>query len=122
MRQLRGRRAADHEVDGTIERAAWGYARNVVDPVLVSDIVEALELAERGRDDLFSAGAPPPVLGFGISTPDHVRQALAAGAAGVISGSAIVGRVAEGVDSVRAFVASMKGATRGRFCKPDAMR
>jgi len=71
---------------------------------------------------LSEVGAPPPVLGFGISTPDHVRQALNSGAAGVISGSAIVGRVAEGVDSVRAFVASMKGATRGRFCKPDAMR
>ena len=43
---------------------------------------------------LSEVGAPPPVLGFGISTPDHVRQALNSGAAGVISGSAIVGRVA----------------------------
>jgi tryptophan synthase alpha chain len=57
--------------------------------------------------------APPPVLGFGISTPAHVRQALDAGAAGVISGSAIV-RIAteKGVDAVREFVSEMKAATR----------
>jgi tryptophan synthase alpha chain len=55
-------------------------------------------------------GAPPPVLGFGISTPDHVRAALSAGAAGVISGSAIVRRIAAGED-IRPFVAAMKAAT-----------
>jgi tryptophan synthase alpha chain len=59
-------------------------------------------------------GAPPPVLGFGISRPEHVRAALDAGAAGVISGSAIV-RLIEGegdaAASVREFVAGMKDAT-----------
>ncbi|HEX8513767.1 MAG TPA: tryptophan synthase subunit alpha [Allosphingosinicella sp.] len=60
---------------------------------------------------LVAAGAPPPVLGFGISEPEHVRLALRAGAAGVISGSAIVDRVARGED-VRGFVAEMKAATR----------
>jgi tryptophan synthase alpha chain len=59
---------------------------------------------------LIAAGAPPPVLGFGISRPEHVRLALAAGAAGVISGSAIVERIARGED-VRPFVAGMKAAT-----------
>ncbi|HEY1145150.1 MAG TPA: tryptophan synthase subunit alpha, partial [Allosphingosinicella sp.] len=61
-------------------------------------------------------GAPPPVLGFGISRPDHVRAALAGGAAGVISGSAIVRLIErEGADAapaIRAFVAEMKAATR----------
>jgi tryptophan synthase alpha chain len=61
-------------------------------------------------------GAPPPVLGFGISTPAHVRTALAAGAAGVISGSAIVKIVERGgadmAASLRNFVAGMKAATR----------
>ena len=58
--------------------------------------------------------APPPVLGFGISTPDHVRQAIAAGASGVISGSAIVRLAAEtgSPDRVANFVAGMKAATR----------
>jgi tryptophan synthase alpha chain len=67
--------------------------------------------------DLQELGAPPPVLGFGISTPDHVRTALAAGAAGVISGSAIVRIVEQGgpdvATSLREFVASMKAATSG---------
>lgn len=60
---------------------------------------------------LNAAAAPPPVLGFGIAAPEHVRLALAAGAAGVISGSAIVERIARGED-VRPFVAAMKASTR----------
>jgi tryptophan synthase alpha chain len=63
---------------------------------------------------LTTLGAPPPVLGFGISTPDHVQQALRAGAAGVISGSAIIqllGR-ADGADKVSDFVRRMKQATK----------
>lgn len=60
---------------------------------------------------LVEAGAPPPVLGFGIAEPGHVRLALAAGAAGVISGSAIVERIAHGED-VAGFVSEMKAATR----------
>ena len=57
-------------------------------------------------------GAPPPVLGFGISKPRHVEAALAAGAAGAICGSAIVGLIAEGRRSELAgFVAGMKSAT-----------
>jgi tryptophan synthase alpha chain len=60
--------------------------------------------------------APPPILGFGISTPEHVGQAIAAGAFGVISGSAIVRLAAETGASaarVKSFVAAMKDATRG---------
>ena len=54
---------------------------------------------------------PPPIFGFGISTADHVRQAMRAGAAGVISGSAIVDCAAHGGD-VRSLVASLKAGTR----------
>lgn len=65
--------------------------------------------------DLERLKAPPPVLGFGISTPGHVRHAIAAGAAGVISGSAIV-RLASEIDGsparVASFVAEMKDAAR----------
>jgi tryptophan synthase alpha chain len=41
-------------------------------------------------DTLKTYNAAPCVLGFGISTPEQVRAALAAGAAGAISGSAVV--------------------------------
>ncbi len=74
---------------------------------------EKLALDHRGLfDALVEVGAPPPVLGFGISTPDQVKEALASGAAGVISGSAIIKLVPEGTASVKAFVAAMKAATR----------
>jgi tryptophan synthase alpha chain len=59
---------------------------------------------------LRDAGAPPPIFGFGISKPEHVRAALKAGAAGVISGSAIVARIAAG-EPVESFIREMKSAT-----------
>jgi tryptophan synthase alpha chain len=58
-----------------------------------------------------SAGAPPPVFGFGISKPEHVRAALDAGAKGVICGSAIVDLVSRR-GNVADFVRSMKAVTR----------
>ncbi|MGH8281974.1 MAG: tryptophan synthase subunit alpha [Gammaproteobacteria bacterium] len=42
---------------------------------------------------LKSRNAPPAVLGFGISEPRQVSDGIAAGAAGVISGSAVVERL-----------------------------
>lgn len=60
--------------------------------------------------------APPPVFGFGISKPDHVWAALDAGAAGAISGSAIVSLITanreDPAPALREFVAAMKAATR----------
>ena len=53
----------------------------------------------------------PPVFGFGISTPDHVRAALATGARGVIAGSAIVDCAMSGGD-VEALVRTLKAGTR----------
>ena len=70
--------------------------------------------------DLFSRlrgfGAAPPVVGFGISTPDHVRATLRAGAAGAISGTAVVRLVEQHEGQARAvalrqFVREMKAAT-----------
>jgi len=62
---------------------------------------------------LEAAGAPPPVFGFGISKPEHVRAALSAGAKGVICGSAIVERATLGED-VTELIRLLKGATRER--------
>jgi tryptophan synthase alpha chain len=61
-------------------------------------------------DALREAEAPPAIFGFGMSRPEHVRAALAAGAAGVISGSAIVDRVARR-EPVVEFIREMKSAT-----------
>jgi len=60
----------------------------------------------------------PPILGFGISTPEQVSTAIKAGAAGAISGSATVNIIAKHLDDVPAmlsaldaFVTGMKAAT-----------
>ena len=62
--------------------------------------------------------AAPALLGFGISTPDDVKAALNAGAAGAISGSAVVKIIEANLNDLdamttqlKAFVADMKAAT-----------
>lgn len=74
----------------------------------VDSIIEQLE----------TAGAPPALLGFGISLPAHVSNAVSCGARGVICGSAIVHRISENLTlpgdihkSLDMFVREMKGAT-----------
>ncbi|MBK2027650.1 tryptophan synthase subunit alpha [Allofrancisella guangzhouensis] len=63
--------------------------------------------------------APKPILGFGISKPEQVSQAIQAGAAGVISGSATVkiiqenlGKKEDMLKELSVFVKQMKDATR----------
>ena len=74
-------------------------------------------------DNVRKFGGPPILLGFGISKPEHVRDAIAAGAAGAITGSAITNIIAKHLDGNRVadmnalkaeltqYVAAMKGAT-----------
>ncbi|HEY3998226.1 MAG TPA: tryptophan synthase subunit alpha [Candidatus Xenobia bacterium] len=61
---------------------------------------------------LTALGGPRCLVGFGISQPEHVQAALQGGAAGAISGSAVVDRVARDPGSIEGFVRSMKAATR----------
>ncbi|WED20704.1 tryptophan synthase subunit alpha [Vibrio sp. JC009] len=63
--------------------------------------------------------APPALLGFGISQPEQVKEAIEAGAAGAISGSAVVKIIEANVGDNAAmlaklgeFVSSMKAATQ----------
>jgi tryptophan synthase alpha chain len=65
-----------------------------------------------------AVGVPPALLGFGIGRAEHVRQAIAMGAAGAISGSAIAARIERHLDDHAAmlteigdFVRTMKKAT-----------
>ena len=74
--------------------------------------------AEQLIQTLAEYQAAPPVLGFGISTPIQVKDALAAGAAGAISGSAVVKIIENNLDNstvmlkeLSQFVTEMKAAT-----------
>lgn len=68
---------------------------------------------------LAELGAAPALQGFGIRTPEQVATALDGGAAGAISGSAVVDLIAQHRDNpsqmlqqLRAFIQTMKAATR----------
>ncbi|MGL4206396.1 MAG: tryptophan synthase subunit alpha [Aeromonadaceae bacterium] len=69
-------------------------------------------------ESLKSFNAAPALLGFGISEPAQVREAIAAGAAGAISGSAVVKIIEQGLAQpadmlmkLQEFVSKMKAAT-----------
>ncbi|RUO41272.1 tryptophan synthase subunit alpha [Pseudidiomarina aestuarii] len=69
-------------------------------------------------DALLAANSAPPLLGFGIAEPAHVQAAIEAGAAGAISGSAVVKIIEQNLDQPEAmltqlthFVRTMKAAT-----------
>jgi tryptophan synthase alpha chain len=98
------------ETLGRIAQLARGYTYCVTRAGVTGTHAQA-SFDARLIGSLRSAGAPPPVFGFGISTPQHVRAALDAGAAGVICGSAIVSCAAQAGD-VAALVSSLKSGTR----------
>lgn len=102
-----------------IARCGHGYTYVVTR----SGVTGADERAELDHQPLLAKlaqfGAPPPVFGFGISRPEHMRAAAAAGAAGAISGSAVVALIEEHLDApfvlereLRLFCRQMKAATR----------
>lgn len=108
--------AAPNTSKATVERIAAissGYTYCVARP----GVTGADHRLQLDHQPLFAAlaaaGAAPAVLGFGIATADQVAEALAHGAAGVISGSALVGRVARGATPVELadLVAGLKAAT-----------
>ncbi|MFD2165997.1 tryptophan synthase subunit alpha [Thalassotalea euphylliae] len=74
-------------------------------------------------DDLINTlskfNAPPPVLGFGISAPEQVADAIKSGASGAISGSATVKIIEQNLNDhdkmlaeLKRFVSAMKAATK----------
>jgi tryptophan synthase alpha chain len=110
-------RTTDEERIAKIAEKAGGYLYlvSVLGVTGVRDRVpeEALDLLRRVRryTDL------PLALGFGISTPDHARTCAAAGADGIIVGSAIVDIVERNLENPRAmeqqlrdYVSAMKAA------------
>jgi tryptophan synthase alpha chain len=70
-------------------------------------------------EKLAAFNAPPALLGFGIAEPSQVKDAIAAGAAGAISGSAVVKIIETHVDApeqmcqaLHDFTRAMKAATQ----------
>ncbi len=110
------------DTDGLNELASYGrgytylLSRAGVTGTETAAAMPASQLVQQLKD----VNAAPTLLGFGISKPEHVKAALAAGAAGAISGSAIVqiieqhhGEPAVLLAELAGFVAAMKAATQG---------
>ena len=71
-------------------------------------------------EQLKAHNAPPILQGFGIAQPEQVKEALALGATGAISGSATVKIIERNLDNqpklleeLSLFVREMKQATKG---------
>ena len=79
---------------------------------------EALGLLQRVRThtDL------PLALGFGISTPDHARTCAAAGADGIIVGSAIVDIIEKNLGDPNAMEHQLRGYVAGMKAAAHASR
>lgn len=79
-----------------------------------------LELVSR----VASRGVLPVALGFGISRPEHVRQAISAGASGVVEGSGLIsmygkdpGHEDSSLSAISEHTREMKAATVGAALK-----
>ena len=102
-----------------VARQSSGYVY-VVSRSGVTGADVSLQDANRERIAALKAlSSPPCLIGFGISQPDQVRQALDWGADGAISGSAVVKIIERNLSDKPAmlhelgvFVRSMKEATR----------
>ncbi|WP_114324692.1 tryptophan synthase subunit alpha [Candidatus Colwellia aromaticivorans] len=86
---------------------------------VIEESTQTTSPAESLISKLTQYHAAPPVLGFGISAPQQVKDALAAGASGAISGSAVVKIIENNLadnkkmlTELTNFVSNMKAATK----------
>lgn len=109
--------ACDHTLDNLATQCK-GYTYLLSRAGVTGSEVAAEMPPEAMLEKLNQRQAPPSLLGFGISDPEQVKQALESGAAGAISGSAVVKIVesnlsdkAQMLERLGVFVKNMKGAT-----------
>jgi tryptophan synthase alpha chain len=113
--------AAPNTPEATIERVA-NLSKAYTYCVSRAGITGTHAAGQFDRDlirRLEAAGAPPPIFGFGISTAEHVRTALNAGAKGVICGSAIVDCVSRG-GAIDELVGLLKSASSNDKARNDS--
>lgn len=113
---------ADETTLKTISAQGSGYTYLLSRSGVTGAEIDAGMPVKRLMENLNKFQAPPVLLGFGISRPEQVKEAIAAGAAGVISGSAVVRIIEQQQDTpvaalkaVTDFVTEMKIATRNHF-------
>jgi tryptophan synthase alpha chain len=103
--------ASEERLD-RIAAASEGYVYVTSRPGVTGADRELHHDSARVMTRLRTAGSPPPLLGFGIAEPRHVRQALTLGAAGAISGSAVVKRMSQNSSRTDGMLRSLTEFTR----------
>lgn len=110
---------ADEALIKGIAKAGEGYTYFLSRAGVTGAETRAQKPATHLIEALKQHNAPPALQGFGISEPSQVKEALDAGAAGAISGSAIVKIIEQNKDnqpqllaSLSEFVTKMKAATK----------
>lgn len=110
---------ADEATLETVSRYGGGYTYLLSRAGVTGTETKAGMPINHLLDSLKAHNAPPALLGFGIAEPAQVKEAINAGAAGAISGSAVVkvienhlGDEAALLDNMRTFISEMKAATR----------
>lgn len=102
----------DDDAMKQVSRLGRGYtyllSRAGVTGTTVAAGMPVHELLEK----LIDNNAPPPLLGFGISLPEHVSGAIQAGASGVIVGSAIVKIIKKNIDDIAELNRELTGFVR----------
>ncbi|RUO40541.1 tryptophan synthase subunit alpha [Aliidiomarina taiwanensis] len=109
---------ASSNVRQQVAEASQGYVY-LLSRAGVTGTGDTLQLpAGEAIQELKQYASAPPLLGFGISQPDHVRHAMTSGAAGAISGSAVVKIIQayqlnpeQLAQQLHSFAAAMKAAT-----------
>lgn len=102
----------------TIAKSSQGYTYLLSRAGVTGTDIKAEMPVERIIQSLKKYNAPPSLLGFGISEPIQVKQAIASGADGAISGSAMVNIIQknlnkpkEMLNELASFTQAMKQAT-----------
>jgi len=110
---------ADEETLKSVAELSDGYVYLLSRAGVTGAETKAQMPVEHLLDALKRYNAPPTLLGFGISEPSQVKSAITAGAAGAISGSAIVKIIEQNyqqpnvmLEKLTSFVQSMKAATQ----------
>lgn len=109
---------ADDDTLAAVSSKGEGYTYLLSRAGVTGTEAKAGEPIEAILAKLSELGAPPPLLGFGIATPEQVAAAIKAGAAGAISGSAVVKIIethrnneAKLLSTLADFIKAMKAAT-----------
>jgi len=104
---------ATDELLQTISKLGSGYTY-LLSRVGVTGAETAANLpVEQVLAKLKEYNAPKPILGFGISTPQQVSEAIKAGASGAISGSATVKIIENNLDDTEKMIAELKAFVSG---------